>query len=340
MAAQEHRRWEHLPEEELLDLRFCDLGLGIPGTPLERRVARLQRELSSAGLRFRPHVWLSTDWFTPDGVAGFAVPFYLAHPRLARLEKRHMLEVEGGSEEWCMKLMRHEAAHALDNAYRLRRRRRWREAFGAFTTPYRQTYVPRPTSRHFVQNLDYWYAQSHPCEDFAETFAVWLRPRSGWRKRYAGWPALEKLRTLDALVAEIAQTPPRYRSRARPGVLSGVRTRLRQHYLQKQARYHDELTTEYDAPLLRVFAAEGAPPGAELAARFLVRHRGALRRHVGAVTGQHPYLISQVLNDLKLRCRKLGLRVVRSEEETLLKGVALVTVLTLDFLVQPSEYRR
>ena len=122
--------WIRLPDDELLDQRLCDLGLRLEGTALEGRLARLDAELERAGLRFRPHAWLSTDWFTPDGATGFAIPFFLAHPRLMRLERAQMLEVEGGTHEWCMKLLRHEAAHALDNAYGLHRQRRWREVFG------------------------------------------------------------------------------------------------------------------------------------------------------------------------------------------------------------------
>ena len=30
------------------------------------------------------------------------------------------------------------------------------------------------------------YAASHPEEDFAETFAVWLTPRSNWRQSFPG----------------------------------------------------------------------------------------------------------------------------------------------------------
>jgi len=341
MGARRRRSLESLSDEELLDLRLCDLGLRIEGTPLRARVERLYGELARSGLRFRPYVWLSADWFTPDGVPGFAVPFFLAHPRLARLERRHMLEVEGGAYQWCMKLLRHETAHALDNAYGLHRRRRWRQLFGAFSTPYRATYLPRPTSRRYVLNLDYWYAQSHPCEDFAETFAVWLRPRSAWRRQYKGWPALKKLQYVDDLMAEIRDQPPALRGRGRPQALGSLRWTLREYYERKQSHYRDDHAEQYDAPLRRVFSSAAPLPGRrESAARFLARHRTALRRHVCAVTGQHPYLIRQVLNDLKLRCRQLRLRVHRPERDTLMEATALLTLLTRDYLSQPSEHRR
>ena len=110
--------WEAWDDEKLLDLRLCDLDLRIKGTVLEERIEALYGELGARGLRFRPHFWLSDEWFCPDGVPGIAIPFYLAHPRLARLEQHQMLEVEGGTPEWCAKILRHEAGHALENAYR------------------------------------------------------------------------------------------------------------------------------------------------------------------------------------------------------------------------------
>ena len=117
--------WAAWPDEKLLDLRIAELGVSIEGSILESRIAELQRELDARGLTlFQPHFWLSAEWFSPDGVPGVAIPFYLAHPRLEKLERAQMLEVEGGNEAWCMKILRHEAGHAIDNAYKLRQRRR------------------------------------------------------------------------------------------------------------------------------------------------------------------------------------------------------------------------
>src|SRR5687767_2423482 len=121
--------WTRMSDEQLLGMRFCDLKLQI-GKPLQKRIRRLYTELDKRQIGFRPHVWLSEEWFSPDGVPGIAVPFYLAHPRLERLERRIMREVEGGNARWLMRILRHEAGHAIDNAYRLRRRKRWRDVFG------------------------------------------------------------------------------------------------------------------------------------------------------------------------------------------------------------------
>src|SRR6266446_1067452 len=139
--------WETLTDDQLLSLRFCDLKLTIEGTDLEVAIERLYRELATRGIRFRPHCWLAEEWFSPDGVPGIAIPFYLAHPRLRRLERRVIHEAEGGNANWLMRILRHEAGHAVDSAFRLRRRRRWREVFGPASRPYPQHYRPRPGSR-------------------------------------------------------------------------------------------------------------------------------------------------------------------------------------------------
>src|SRR5262245_46916907 len=193
-----------MSNEQLLDLRLRDLPLKISGTPLEGVVTRLYEELDARGLRFKPHVWLSEDWFTPDKVSGFAIPFYLAHPRLIKLERRQMLQVEGGSENECLRIMRHEVGHALDNAFDLHRRRRYRETFGPFSRPYPDWYKPEPNSRDYVVHLPGWYAQAHPAEDFAETFAVWMAPGSRWRRRYEGWRAMRKLEYVAEVMREIS----------------------------------------------------------------------------------------------------------------------------------------
>jgi hypothetical protein len=192
--------WASWPDDALLDLPMCDLHLGLKGGFLEQPIAELTRELEERHLLFRPHFWLSNEWFTPDGVPGIAVPFYLAHPRLAKLELAQMLEVEGGTAEWCLRILRHEAGHAIENAYKIRRRKTRQQIFGKSSQQYPMYYSPRPYSRSFVRHLDLWYAQSHPDEDFAETFAVWLTPDSLWEERYRGWPVLKKLRYVDSLM--------------------------------------------------------------------------------------------------------------------------------------------
>ncbi len=301
--------WAQLGDEALLDLRFRDLGLSIAGTALETSVQRLYGELESRGIRFRPHCWLAQEWFSPDGVPGFAIPFYLAHPRLMALERRFMREVEGGNRGWLMRILRHEAGHAIDTAYRLRRRQRWRELFGPASLPYPDAYRPRPGSRRFVQHLESWYAQAHPTEDFAETFAVWLKPRSTWRREYVGWPAFAKLEYIDELAAEIAAERPAVVSRARIEDIAGETLTLREHYEQKYARYGLTRRSGADELLLQVFTAAPRNASVPRAASVVRERRAQLRQQLVATGACRDYLVHQILRLILRRCEALNLYV-------------------------------
>jgi hypothetical protein len=223
--------WSRWSNERLLTLRFRELHLSEPRAWVSRCHDQLLRELADRSLRARPHVWLAEEWFSPRGIPGFAIPFYLAHPRLMRLERAQMHSVEGGTRTSCMAIMRHEAAHAIQHAHRLHRRASWRAHFGASGAPYPARYRPRRRSTQFVRHLPGWYAQSHPDEDFAETFAVWLRPGSRWRSRYAGWPvALAKLTYVDSLMHELRDVRPPVSTRARPLSIAQSSLTLAEHY--------------------------------------------------------------------------------------------------------------
>jgi hypothetical protein len=324
--------WADLPDEQLLDLRLNELGLTIEGSWLEDRIAALLGELAARGLAFQPHFWLSAEWFSPDGVPGVAIPFYLAHPRLMKLEKAQMLEVEGGTPEWCLQILRHEAGHAFDNAYALRRRRRRVRTFGSPSLPYPDFYLPKPYSKSFVLHLDSWYAQSHPDEDFAETFAVWLTPDSDWRVRYADWPALRKLEYMDDLMREIAGAPPVIATRRRVEPLERLRTTLRRHYAQKRAHYGLEYPHFYDRDLRRLFSnADDYRPNRK-ASRFIASIRRDVRRLVAEWTGAYQYTIDRVIEDMMTRSDELGLRLKFPEDRTKLDFTMLLTVQTMNYL--------
>jgi hypothetical protein len=330
-------QWPGFTDEEILNLRFCDLGLESEGAFLEARIEELYRELEQQGLSFRPYFWLSEDWFTPDGVPGIALPFYLAHPRLTELERSQMLEVEGGTLDWCRRILRHETGHAIDHAYELHRRRHRQRLFGLSSAPYPESYAPKPFSKNFVRNLDYWYAQSHPDEDFAETFAVWLDPASSWRERYHGWPALRKLDYLDKLMREVRDEPPPSKTRRRPFGLSSMRQTLRSHYEKKRETYQVELPTFYDRDLKRLF--DGAPSeGALTAAEFMAQHRKDARRLVARWTGVFQYTVDGVLVEMIRRARELNLFLGPNPEEAKLNFPILLAVHTMNYL-HSGRYR-
>ena len=324
--------WEDWDDERLLDLRLCDLDLGIAGSELETRINELERELQERGLSFRPHYWLSDEWFCPDGVPGIAIPFYLAHPRLVKLELHQMLEVEGGTRDWGLKILRHETGHAIENAYRLRQRPKRQQLFGRSSVQYPEHYTPRPYSRSFVVHLEAWYAQSHPDEDFAETFAVWLTPNSDWKRRYQGWPALRKLEYVDQVMRQIGSRPPSVDSQARADELKTLRKTLRVHYQRKRAHYGVDKDDFHDRALRRLFSDAPQYASHPPAARFLSRIRRQVRQRVRRWTHEHLYTIDQVLKDMIARSRELGLHLTAPEQETEMEFTALLTVQTLNYL--------
>jgi hypothetical protein len=290
-------------------LRFCDLQLTIQGTELEDAIQRLYRELAMRGIRFRPHCWLSQEWFSPDGIPGIAIPFYLAHKRLIGLERRFMREVEGGNRNWLLRILRHEAGHAIDTAYRLRRLKSWRTAFGPASLPYPDTYRPRPGSRRFVQHLGAWYAQAHPTEDFAETFAVWLKPNSPWRREYEGWPAYSKLEFIDELVKEIGARKPVVAERGTIEDVTHETGTLREHYEQKLARYRLPRRSGADELLLKVFTTAPHTRTSPKAASVLREMRASLRQKIQRSGAFSEYLVHQVLRLMIERCDALELYV-------------------------------
>jgi hypothetical protein len=326
-----------LSDDELLQLRLKDLKVSVEGTWLEGCLEDLGEELEQRGLRVRPHAWISDEWFSPDTTPGIAMPFFLAHPRLIRLERKMIFEVEGGSELECKRILRHEMGHVVQHAYQLHRRRRWQALFGRSSARYPRYYRPNPASKNYVQHLRMWYAQSHPDEDFAETFAVWLRPRSDWRKRYEGWPALKKLNYVDELMDEIAGQRPILTKRLRVDPLSQLKETLAEYYEKKQARYSVDAPTTYDRELIRIFSDNPRHSRSMAASSFLRRNRGRLRRMVSKWTGEYQLTLDAVLDDMIDRCRELRLRAVGSERQLTMDFAVLLTAKTVHSLYSPSR---
>ena len=324
--------WASLPDEQLLKLRFRDLRLTVEGTWLEDCLNNLHEELAQRGIRVRPHAWISSEWFSPDNTPGIAIPFYLAHPRLMRLEKKKIIDVEGGTWSECMRILRHEAGHVVQHAYQLQRRRPWQQLFGPSSQRYPRYYRPNPASRNFVQHLRLWYAQSHPDEDFAETFAVWLRPRSNWRTRYAGWPALKKLEYVDELMAEISTQRPLLTRRERVDPLSQLTQTLGEHYRKKQAFYAFDTPKTYDRDLLRLFSADPRHRRSPPASLFIRHNRARIRQMVARWTGEYQLTIDALLDDMIVRCRELKLRAVGSERQLIMEFTVLLTAKTVHAL--------
>jgi hypothetical protein len=336
MAARRARDlfWEDYTDEELLELRFCELRLSLVAGPLPEGIGQLLEELAAKGLAFRPHIWVSSEWFSPDGVAGVAVPFFLAHPRLTALERRQMNEVEGGGYDECMRLLRHETGHAIDTAYGFYRRARYRELFGNTAAPYNSYYSPRPSSTAYVHNLDRWYAQSHPSEDFAETFAVWLDPSSRWKRRYRDCRALHKLAYVDSLLQEVGWRSPRRVIRERVESLPQLTDTLGEYYVLKRRHYSIGRSKFYDMDLVSLFPPPRQRAASMQVASVLCKLRPQVVRRVVERTRFDRYSADQGLDELVLRSRRLGLKAASQNPVRLCQPVSRLVVKFLSRLEQ------
>jgi len=322
--------WAQLSDQELLERRISKLGLNLEGTVLQPLIQQFYDELSQKGLVFHPPCHVGDEWFVPVGVPAIFVPFFLVHDRLRALERTMMLEVEGGTPEWFMKLMRHEAAHAYAYAYYLPRRKKWRENFGRTSreeTP--EFYRPRPFSRSYVMHLDDWYAQAHPDEDFAETFAVWLTPGLDWRTRYAGWKALQKLEYVDELMRSLVGKPPVFQPEYRVPEHDCLNLKLKTFYARKRKLYEDRYPNFYDADLRTLFAAG---PDELKASRYLRSRRRRLMNSVCQWTNSKRYSVNKLLVRLIDRCDQLGLHVLRDDPQLDFRVCGYITTLVMNHL--------
>lgn len=322
--------WAELSDGELLERRISSLELTLE--EVQPMVEELWGELTAKGLAFLPPCFVGDEWFCPVGIPAIFIPFYLMHERLRRLERTMMLEVEGESRTWFMQLLRHETGHAYAYAYQLFRRKKWQQQFGRTSreeTP--DTYRPRPYSRSFVVHLPDWYAQSHPDEDFAETFAVWLTPGLDWHEKYRGWKALQKLEYVDDLMKSIAGKPPAHTPEFRASDHDGLRIKLKTYYARKRRLWQESYPDFYDEDLRKLFR-EGADEGAVSASSYLRGRRSQILRAVCSWTNEKRYRVNGVLARLIERCDELGLRLRPEAPGVDLQVAAFITTLVMNHL--------
>lgn len=333
--------WASLDDAALLEWRIRALNLRLEGSELEPMVRQLHDELAAKGLNFAPPCHVGDEWFVPQGIPIIFVPFFLVHERLRNLERRMMLEVEGETPEWCMRLLRHEAGHAISYAYRLQRKRRWQQVFGLASQEDTGFYRPRPYSRSYVVHLDDWYAQAHPDEDFAETFAVWLTPGLDWRARYRGWKALQKLEYVDELMRSLAGRAPPHQPVCRPADYDCLGVKLKTYYARKRKFYADSYPDFYDRDLRTLFPTAATPDGTGMTAdAYLRRHRRAIMNAVCAWTNEKKYRVDKLLSRLTERCAELKLVVAADDNAAPLRVAAYVTTLVMNYLFTGRFQRR
>ena len=319
--------------QELLGRPIRELGLKLEGSPVERFVEQLYRELEAKRLsKFRPACYLTDEWGCPSGEPIIGIPFYLANAELAQLEKQAH-DLEDGRE--IMMYLRHEAGHAFTYAYRLHNKPEWKEMFGSFRRPYRDNYRPAPFSRDYVRHLPGWYAQKHPDEDFAETFAVWLTPRSNWRKRYRGWPAMEKLLFLDRLARKLAKTDPPRRRGVTDITVDDMDITVAEFYHQngREEVAVTELTPDTD--LRDLFSVSKRRKTAIAASEFLHHHRKPVIDKVAQWTGAQRPLIKTLVDNIEKRAGELDLRADKTRSaEHLAEVTAYATALVMTYVAK------
>lgn len=326
-------------EEDLLNLRVCELPLSLAGTWLEECIGELYQELESKEICFKPPCYLADEWLTPDKEPVIGVPFFLAHPALIKLEKKMVLDAEGASRPWCMRLLRHEAGHAVNYAYKLYRRKKWQKVFGQFSKEYADTYRFRPYSRSFVRHLEDYYAQYHPDEDFAETFAVWLTPGLKWQSQYKGWKALDKLNYVDELMSEIKGKEPLVKRGKKYWEASRMRITLKNFYKKKRHSYMEDFPDFHDSNLKKIFVfieplerSQSKKNKESLAADTIRRYKKDILNNVAKWTGEKKYIINDLLDAIIRRCKALGLLSGESESLAVLRISTYITALVMNYL--------
>ncbi len=294
----------YIQRERLLDTKICDLPLSLERHWVKKNITKLYRELRLKGIKFKPHIWISDDWFSPDGIAGFAVPFFILHPRLIDLEIEMIGEAEGANPKWCMQLLRHETGHALDNAFHLRKNKLRQSIFGLTSIPYPDSYLPNPRSKEFVRHLNGHYAQAHPDEDWAETFAIWLTPRSGWRTKYRHWPALAKLELIDEMMNNLKGKMPQNLKKEEAESYASNQLTLREYYRKKRIKYGLNKTPMFKRDLKKLFSAHGTMP----AWKFIHNHKNQIVEEVAKETDIQLYKVRKIVVEIQKTCREEQLR--------------------------------
>ncbi len=320
--------------KELLGKRISQLGLKIEGSPVERFVDKLRRELVRKGIkRYHAAVYLTDEWGCPSGEPVIGVPFYLADRKLSSLE-RHVNDLE--SEREIMMFLRHEAGHAFNYAYRLYATPEWREHFGPFNRRYRDHYRPVPFSRKYVRHMAGWYAQKHPDEDFAETFAVWLTPRSAWRDRYKGWPALAKLRYVDRVVKQVGDKDPVVGHGDADITVEQMELTVEEFYRQVLQGSHAAVDVAMDGDLRDMFIPRNPRrKNVSPAAEFVLEYRIVLTDKITYWTGVSRPVVRGLVESIARHAKERDLWVEKSRErQALVELTAYGTTLAMNYLTR------
>jgi hypothetical protein len=334
-------------ESKLLATPIRDLGLNLAETRLAPIIAEFEDELRRVGItRLRPTFYLATEWGVPFPSTGIAIPFYLARPDLTALHAAQAGLVEGVHKADILRYLRHEMGHVVNYAYRLYERQEWVKLFGVFTQPYLEEYRPDPFSRRFVYHLPGWYAQKHPDEDWAETFAVWMTPGANWRRDYAGWPeALAKLEYCDRTLATLKdRDPPPPAVDEEDDEADEMAVALESYY-RHQTPPAEEMPPGLDGALRAIFENLGdldvdGPDVVHRPASALIRDlEGELLANIYRWTGHFPERARPLLRYLAQRADQLSqVYPVPREKEAIVALTTVVTALAMNHVHRGSYF--
>ncbi len=324
----------------LLNTRIRDLKLDLEQTLLYRCIQKLYVELEAKKLAFRPAYYFTCagdEWGCPDRVPIIGIPFHLADNRLVKLEREMGYTSYDKSD--LMVLLRHEAGHAINYAFALYEEREWTDLFGEFNSTYPTNFKFKFNrfSRGYVrsQGEPKYYAQAHPDEDFAETFAVWLTPRSNWRSIYRKWPCIKKLEYIDAAMRRLRgkRAPITFEEEQLDSPYHLKTYTLIDYYGEDLDDFKDNALGIYDEDLRKIFIVSNGHKRSVPAKNLIRRNRRFLVETIARWTGAREKVVAPVIGRFFGRCRELGLTYSPDEESSSLASLAaLGTTVVMNYL--------
>lgn len=322
----------------LLNTRICDLKLELEDTLLYRCIQKLYTELECKKLAFRPPYYFTCagdEWGCPDRVPIMGIPFHLADNRLVRIEKEMGYTTYDRKD--LMVMLRHEAGHAINYAFELYDDPGWRDVFGDFyaTYPTNFKFKFNPFSRSYVKSLGEpkYYAQAHPDEDFAETFAVWLTPRSNWRIQYRKWPSIRKLEYINGVMLRLRNRKPHVTDGPLDSPYHAKTYTLIEYYGETLDNFKDKALGIYDQDLSRIFMSSNGHRRTVRAKELIRKNRRFLIETISRWTGAREKAVAPVIETFFLRCRALDLCLSPDEETYCLASIAaLGTTVVMNYI--------
>jgi hypothetical protein len=337
-AQQFELNWE-TERYTLLNTKICDLKLNLEQTLLFRCIQKLYAELERKQLAFKPPYYFTCagdEWGCPDRVPIMGIPFHLADNRLVRIERE--MGYTRYHKEDLMILLRHEAGHAINYAYQLYSDPEWRDIFGDFYSTYPTNFKFKfnQFSKSYVrsQGEPKYYAQAHPDEDFAETFAVWLTPRSNWRNIYKKWPSLKKLEYVDRIMKGLRKRKALVTEGTLDSPFSSKTYTLIEYYGETLDQFKDKALGIYDQDLSKIFHAGSNGYKRIISAKdFIRKNRRFLIEMISRWTGARERTVVPVITSFFMRCGELELFLSPDEESFCLASLSsLGTTVVMNYL--------